>query len=396
MFIIIPGWFISLITFPGVMLHEWSHKFFCDRAGIPVYKVKYFQLGNPAGYVIHGEITRYRDALLVTIAPFLVNSLFAMIMFLFPLLFKNDLVNYVFMWLGICFGLHAFPSDGDAKSLWGHSKRMWRQNPVALLGFPLVILITIFNLLRRIGFNIFYVAGLFFLTLIIVYAAIAAGSAYVPGISSIHVVSLTELVQPYVPLEYQHTPINPMSPTARPTLPAQTVAGSEAAAKDWLPVAQNAMKSKNGNAVLINVDGRSNDGGVALPLNGKCHVWKYVYASQADDLVYDVVVHDGSLVSVNTRKLSQTSGEKILYSYGDPGIRSWNVDSVEAVRISNEEFRKATGLDAPASAAYSLELSCWKRLTWTIYNYDETTKVIADISIDQEDGQVSDTWIPKV
>ncbi len=107
------------------------------------------------------------------------------------------------------------------------------------------------------------------------------------------------------------------------------------------------MKSKNSNAVLINVDGRSNDGGVALPINGKCHVWKYVYASKPDDLVYDVVVHDGELESANTRKLSGTSVEKILYSYGDPTIKSWNVDSVEAVRTSNEEFKKVDRLGLP-------------------------------------------------
>lgn len=389
---IIPGFIISLLTFPGVILHEWSHKFFCDRAGIPVYEVKYFRFGNPAGYVKHGQITRYRDAFLVTIAPFLVNSLFAMIMFLFPILYKNDIVNYVFMWLGISFGLHAFPSDGDAKNLWGHSKRMWRQNPVALAGFPVVVIIAICNLLRRVGFGALYAFGLFFLTLILVYAAVDAGSPYVPGLSSVHVVSLTELVQPYAPLEYHYTPASHASPTARPTLPIQTTAGSEAAAKDWLTVAQDAMKSRNSKAVLINVEGRSNDGGVALPINGKCHVWKYVYASKPDDMVYDVIIHDGKLESAKTRKLSQTSIEKILYGYGDPAIVSWKIDSVEAVKISNEEFKKATGIDLPASAAYSLEIRPWGKIGWITCNYDSTGRVIANIDIDPDIGSVR-SWV---
>jgi len=44
-------WLIALVTFPGIILHEWAHKFFCDRTGVPVYKTCYFRLGNPAGYV---------------------------------------------------------------------------------------------------------------------------------------------------------------------------------------------------------------------------------------------------------------------------------------------------------------------------------------------------------
>ncbi len=62
-------------------------------------------------------------------------------------------MNIPFMWLGISFGIHAFPSDGDAKSLWAHSKRMWRENPVALIGFPLVIVIVLVNILRFFWFD---------------------------------------------------------------------------------------------------------------------------------------------------------------------------------------------------------------------------------------------------
>jgi hypothetical protein len=153
------------------------------------------------------------------------------------------------------------------------------------------------------------------------------------------------------------------------------------------------MKSKNSNAVLINVDGRSNDGGVALPINGKCHVWKYVYASQPDDLVYDVIVRDGKLESVKTRKLSQTSVEKILYSYGDPTIASWNADSADAASISRDELKKLTGLDSPAWAIYALELSCWGKLTWTVYNFDANSRVIADIGIDEERGILANSWL---
>ncbi|HEY3272879.1 MAG TPA: DUF3267 domain-containing protein [Methanocella sp.] len=378
------GILVTWITFPGVILHEWSHKFFCDRAGIPVYEVKYFRFGNPAGYVRHGEVTRYRDAFLITIAPFIVNTLCAIAMFIVPALNVDATLKIPFIWLGLSFAIHAFPSDGDAGSLWAHSKRMWRKNPVALIGFPLVIIIMLVNLLRFFWIDLIYGVVLLGVTFGLVSAVIASGTPLFPGLSAM-VVSPT----PHPAPAYHYT-----SGTPTP-VPVQIAPGSEAPAKDWLSVAQDAMKGKNDKAVLINVDGRSNDAGIALPINGKCHVWKYVYASQPDDLVYDVIVRDGKLESLDTRKLSQTSVEKITFSYGDPGIKSWNVDSVEAVRISNEKFKEVTGLDAPASAAYSLELSSWHRLTWTIYNYDSTSRVIADISIDQETSEISHTWAPK-
>jgi len=49
--IIIPGWLIALVTFPGVILHEYVHKRVAMAVGLQVYKVVYFRIGNPAGYV---------------------------------------------------------------------------------------------------------------------------------------------------------------------------------------------------------------------------------------------------------------------------------------------------------------------------------------------------------
>ncbi len=50
---IIPGVLISLVTFPGVVIHELAHQLFCMLCGLKVYEVKYFQINNPNGYVIY-------------------------------------------------------------------------------------------------------------------------------------------------------------------------------------------------------------------------------------------------------------------------------------------------------------------------------------------------------
>ena len=38
---------VRLCTFPGVVVHEWAHAQFCERLGVPVYEVVYFQLRDP-------------------------------------------------------------------------------------------------------------------------------------------------------------------------------------------------------------------------------------------------------------------------------------------------------------------------------------------------------------
>jgi hypothetical protein len=49
----IPGPVIAAITFPGVILHETAHLFFCKLFKLQVYNVCYFRFGNPAGFVLH-------------------------------------------------------------------------------------------------------------------------------------------------------------------------------------------------------------------------------------------------------------------------------------------------------------------------------------------------------
>jgi hypothetical protein len=44
--------------------------------------------------------------------------------------------------------------------LWRYSKAVWRHNPLAVLGFPAVILIKIAAVLSIIWFNLFYAIAL--------------------------------------------------------------------------------------------------------------------------------------------------------------------------------------------------------------------------------------------
>lgn len=123
---IIPGFLISIVTFPGVAVHELAHQVSCRICKIPVYEVKYFQPQNPCGYVIHESTQNPWKNLFTGLGPFFFNTIVGMII-TFPAyinLFTYRSVNLlvtlcsiVLYWLGISIMMHAFPSTGDAKAL---------------------------------------------------------------------------------------------------------------------------------------------------------------------------------------------------------------------------------------------------------------------------------------
>ncbi len=118
---IIPGVLISLVTFPGVVIHELAHQIFCMLCNLEVYEVKYFQMGNPNGYVIHEAADRPWKIFFTCMGPFFINSVLGMVILLpasIELLVFHEFSNplQLFLgWLGFSILMHAFPSRGDAK-----------------------------------------------------------------------------------------------------------------------------------------------------------------------------------------------------------------------------------------------------------------------------------------
>jgi hypothetical protein len=165
---LIPGELISIITFPGVMIHEFAHKKFCDWTGINVHKVVYFQFkeNEPAGYVLHEKPTKFRQIFAISNGPLVINSLFAMLFFTMAMFFGflHWTISLLFLWLGASCGANAFPSSGDASVLWHGTKVHWRDNWLALIGFPSAILIWIANALSILWFDFIYAGSLYLLT----------------------------------------------------------------------------------------------------------------------------------------------------------------------------------------------------------------------------------------
>src|SRR5689334_1450744 len=117
---IIPGFIITWVSFPGVIIHELAHKLFCQWTGTPVLQVCYFRFGNPAGFVIHEKPATVWKHMLIGIGPLFVNTAIGLAVGLLALLFKraSEPVFIGLMWLAISIAMHSFPSTGDAKSIW--------------------------------------------------------------------------------------------------------------------------------------------------------------------------------------------------------------------------------------------------------------------------------------
>lgn len=163
---IIPGQLIALATFPGVIVHEAAHMFFCKLRRIAVFDVRFFRVGNPAGYVVHEPVDKFSTAFLICFGPFLVNSLLCMLI-CFPAFMPLRVfgvthpLSYVLLWLGVSIGMHAFPSIVDAHGLLTQAKKeVSSLNPLAIVSFPLVWAVYVANILRFFWLDYLYGIGI--------------------------------------------------------------------------------------------------------------------------------------------------------------------------------------------------------------------------------------------
>lgn len=151
---------IALITFPGVIIHEWAHKKYCDWTGVKVHKVKYFDPGkNPAGYVLHEQPTKYSQTFWISIGPFIINSLLAILISYFTSQFVHEgLIYYLLFWCALSIGMHAFPSDHDASHIFNESKKSLKNGGSILhyFAYPFYALVWLANKLRFIWFDLWY------------------------------------------------------------------------------------------------------------------------------------------------------------------------------------------------------------------------------------------------
>lgn len=159
---------INFLTFPGVMLHEWSHAHYCRLFKVPVMKAVYFRFGNPLGYVIHAEPHSLRSAFWISIGPLVINSFFSIALAYSTRYTDITGLKIFLFWLAFSFAFHALPSTQDAGNLFQKNNSLLKQGKFWYIIFwPIIALIylslIIANKLKYLSFDLIYAIALVYL-----------------------------------------------------------------------------------------------------------------------------------------------------------------------------------------------------------------------------------------
>lgn len=133
---------VTILTFPGVIVHEMAHMLLCRLTGTRVLKARLFRLGNPAGYVMHEKPRGAWKTLLIGTGPFFVNTLAGFLIALSASLLRDgasakaSAVQAALIWLAISVAMHSFPSTGDARGIWGTVRDRGCPVPVKVAAVP--------------------------------------------------------------------------------------------------------------------------------------------------------------------------------------------------------------------------------------------------------------------
>jgi uncharacterized protein YggT (Ycf19 family) len=143
----IPGYLISWVTFPGVVMHEIAHALFCALTGTTVRRICLFQLSTPSGYVLHEHPSNIWKHMLIGVGPFILNTSIGLcigILLTMGATISSTLytfISFIVYWVAISIAMHSFPSTGDAKEIW---KSLWQPETSIyprIVGIPLVAIL---------------------------------------------------------------------------------------------------------------------------------------------------------------------------------------------------------------------------------------------------------------
>ena len=117
----------SIFYMPGVIIHEFSHYLFCIIFKAKVIKVCYYNFNDSSGYVLHERPKHLYQNVLISIAPFFLNSLLGGLIAYPTVIDKVSITGLANLnWqdvlriiISISIGMKAIPSKGDGLSLWG-------------------------------------------------------------------------------------------------------------------------------------------------------------------------------------------------------------------------------------------------------------------------------------
>ena len=111
---------------PGVIIHEFSHHLFCIIFKAKVIDVCYYNFKDSSGYVLHNRPKHLYQDILISTAPFFLNSFLGGLV-AYPTIINKlsttGLANlnwhdFLRIIISISIGMNAIPSKGDGLSVW--------------------------------------------------------------------------------------------------------------------------------------------------------------------------------------------------------------------------------------------------------------------------------------
>ena len=143
------------------------------------------------------------------------------------------------------------------------------------------------------------------------------------------------------------------TPTVKASSAGQTAGKIAVPAQEWYAAARAVAQGWDPDVFLYTIAG-SNKEGDLLPVDGKCREWSYDFISPSAKVIHSVTIRDGAVLSTdNTSLVNDSTWTKIL---SDPifRINGWTVDSPEATKIANEQYKKTTGKEPSVQVVYIL------------------------------------------
>jgi len=133
----------------------------CRLTGTPVLKVCYFRVGTPSGFVIHDQPASGWKHFLISVAPFLINTIVGFLIALptsLALMGKAEMgpLDMLLGWLGLSVAMHAFPSTGDASSMWQALRVPGASWLLRLIGYPVIAIIYLGAVLSVVWLDVIY------------------------------------------------------------------------------------------------------------------------------------------------------------------------------------------------------------------------------------------------
>ena len=132
-------------------------------------RVCYFRFKNPPGYVEHIQPRSFFQMFFISVGPLIMGSLISFLLFVSVVFACRGAINraptigmfitgLLPLWFAVSIAISCFPSQTDAKVLLSETNRhlFKRFNPLAIIGYPFVLVIKISNYLKRFYFNWVY------------------------------------------------------------------------------------------------------------------------------------------------------------------------------------------------------------------------------------------------